>query len=253
MEALGIVARENELDRAEKPLVKFGLLVGQALADAITDADAAVFQFQHAHGDAVDVKHDVRPPLMVAEKGDFLDNGEVIFLGNLPIDEMDGLRDPARFGLDRHTIAKKAIDRLVVIVEAPVAVVRLTVKNMKGPADLGGRVAILGQVGFEQVFFDIAVVFPFSPIAQGAIAKLVTEQRDDAVLCDPFRLVDGTHVVSLLPQEISNGGAPMTRGVINPLVAAKTRSPLRSWFTLRPPNGRPCGNPRVSNGLPSVT
>ena len=60
--------------------VELRLLVGKALADAVADGDAAVLQFEHADGDAVDVEHEVRPPLVVAVQGDFLGDGEVVLL-----------------------------------------------------------------------------------------------------------------------------------------------------------------------------
>ena len=80
LQALGIVAGEDELHRTEKPLVELWLLVGEILADSVADADAAVFQFYHANGDSVDVKHKVRPPLMVALEGDLFGDGEVVVL-----------------------------------------------------------------------------------------------------------------------------------------------------------------------------
>ena len=61
-----IVAGEDELHRAEEPGVEFRLLVGEVLADAVADGDAAVLQLQHADGDAVDVEHEVGPALVVA-------------------------------------------------------------------------------------------------------------------------------------------------------------------------------------------
>ena len=79
-QALGIVAGEDELHRAEEPLVELGLLVGEVLADAVADADAAVLQLHHADGDAVDVEHEVGPPLVVALERHFLGDGEVVLL-----------------------------------------------------------------------------------------------------------------------------------------------------------------------------
>src|SRR6267378_2743581 len=57
LQSFGIIARENELNGAEKGRVEFRLLVGNILADAVTDRDAAVLQFQHPDGDAVHIHH----------------------------------------------------------------------------------------------------------------------------------------------------------------------------------------------------
>ena len=66
LQPLGVVAGEDELHGAEEPLVELRLLVGEVLADAVADGDAAVLQLQHADGDAVHIEHDVGPPLVVA-------------------------------------------------------------------------------------------------------------------------------------------------------------------------------------------
>jgi hypothetical protein len=66
LQTLGIVAGEDELHRAEEPLVELRLLVGEVLADAVADGDAAVLQFDHADGDAVDVEHQIGPALVPA-------------------------------------------------------------------------------------------------------------------------------------------------------------------------------------------
>ena len=66
LQAFGVVAGEDELHRAEEPLVEFRLLVGEALADAVADGDAAVLQLDHADGDAVDIEHEIGPPLVIA-------------------------------------------------------------------------------------------------------------------------------------------------------------------------------------------
>ena len=84
LQALGIVAGEDELHGAEEPRVELGLLVGKALADAVADGDAAVLQLQYADGDAVHVQHQVRPALVVAAQRDFLGDGEVVLLAAHP-------------------------------------------------------------------------------------------------------------------------------------------------------------------------
>ena len=51
------------------------------LPDAVADGDAAVLQLQHADGDAIDVQHEVGPPLVVALERHLLGDGEVVLLG----------------------------------------------------------------------------------------------------------------------------------------------------------------------------
>ena len=132
LQPLGVVAGEDELHGAEEPRVELRLLVGKALADAVADGDAAVLQFQHADGDAVDIQHEVGPPLVVAVQRDFLGDGEVVLLRLVPVDEVDGFRDLARLDLHRHAVAQQAVDGLVVPVEAAVVVVRLGAQHVDG-------------------------------------------------------------------------------------------------------------------------
>ena len=84
LQALGVVAGEDELHGAEEPRVELRLLVGKALPDAVADGDAAVLQFEHADGDAVHIQHEVGPPLVVAVQRDFLGDGEVVLLRLAP-------------------------------------------------------------------------------------------------------------------------------------------------------------------------
>ena len=72
-----------------------------------------------------------------------------LLLRLLPVDEVDGLRDLARFDLHRHAVAQQAVDGLVVAVEAAAVVVRLGAQFVEGAADLRRGVAALGQVGGE--------------------------------------------------------------------------------------------------------
>ncbi len=132
-QAFGIVAGEHELDRAEEPLVEFGLLVGEALPDAVADADAAVLQLDHADGDAVDVQHQIGPALVAALQRDFFGDGEVVFSGLLPVDQVDRLGRLAGFDFDRHAVPQQVVDRVVVVVEAAVAVVRLGASACRSP------------------------------------------------------------------------------------------------------------------------
>ena len=193
LQPLGVVAGEDELHGAEEPRVELRLLVGEVLADAVADGDAAVLQLQHADGDAVDVEHEVGPPLVVALERHFLGDGEVVLLRLVPVDEVDGLRDLARLDLHRHAVAQQVVDGLVVAVEAAVVVVRLGAQLVEGHADLRRGVAALGQPGREQPFLDVAVAVAVGPVAEVAIAQFVAEQGDDAVLGGAFGLADGAH------------------------------------------------------------
>ena len=199
LQPLGVVAGEDELHRAEEPGVELRLLVGEALADAVADGDAAVLQFQHADGDAVDIEHEVGPPLVVALERHFLGDGEVVLLGLAPVDEVDGLGDLARLDLHRHAVAQQAVDGLVVAVEGAVVVVRLGAQLVERRADLRRGVAALRQPGREQAFLDVAVAVAVGPVAEVAIAQLVAEQGDDAVLRGAFGLADGAHTRRILP------------------------------------------------------
>ncbi len=115
------------------------------------------------------------------------------FSGFVPVDEVDGLRDLARLDLHRHAVAQQAVDGLVVAVEAAVVVVRLGAQLVDGAADLRRGVAALGQVGREQPFLDVAVAVAVGPVAEVAIAQLVAEQGDDAVLRGAFGFADVAH------------------------------------------------------------
>jgi hypothetical protein len=91
-----IVTREDDLDGAEERAVELFGLVGKVLADTVANGDAAVLQFQHAGCDAVHVEDDVGAAFVIAVEGDFLGDGEVVFLGLFPVDHLDGFGGLAR-------------------------------------------------------------------------------------------------------------------------------------------------------------
>ena len=155
--------------------------------------DGASFQLQHADGDAVDVEHDVGPPLLVAFEGYLLGDGEVVFLRLLPVDEVDGLRDLSRLDLYRDAVAQQTVNGLVVAVEIAAVFVRLGAQLVERHADLLTGIAVSGKVVRQQTFLDVAVAVAVCPVAEIAIAQLIAEQGDDAVLRDAFRFVDGAH------------------------------------------------------------
>ena len=59
-----IIAGKDDLHRAEEPRVENHLLIGKKLPDAVADRDVAVLQLDNADRDAVDVEHEVGPPLV---------------------------------------------------------------------------------------------------------------------------------------------------------------------------------------------
>ena len=123
------------------------------------------------------------------------------FSGLVPVDQVDGLGDLARLDLHRHAVAQQAVDGLVVAVERAVVVVRLGAQLVQRDADLRRGVAAPGQPGGEQPFLDVAVAVAVGPVAEVAVAQLVAEQGDDAVLRGAFGLADGAHTSRILSGE----------------------------------------------------
>ena len=228
LQTLGIVTRKNELHRAEEARVEFRLLVGQALANAVADGDAAVFQFQHADGDAVHVQHNVRPALVVAAKRDFLGDGEVVFLRFLPVDQVDGFGDLPGLDLYRHAVAQQVVNRLVVAVEAATVVVRFGAQLVDGHADLRGVVAASRQVSGKDFSLNVAVAFAVAPIAEVAIAQFIAEQGDDAVLRGAFGLADVAHINRVRPVRSSCIMPCLSWRALVSLVSSAATSPSMS-------------------------
>ena len=137
-QALGVVARHDQLHRGEEGLDEDLLLVVEVLADALGHRDGGALQLQHAERDAVDVEHHIRAlgvGLGVgARDGDFLGDGEVVLLRVLPVDQPDGLRVLADLGLHLHAVAQQLIDRAVAVVEALARVARRLVEQVQRPA-----------------------------------------------------------------------------------------------------------------------
>ena len=52
--------------------------------------------------------------------------------GLAPVDEMDGFRDLARLDLHRHAVTQQTVDRLVVVIEAAVVIVRFGAQLVNG-------------------------------------------------------------------------------------------------------------------------
>lgn len=181
------------MNGAEEALNEFGLLVGEALTDAVTDRDAAVFQFDDGDGDAVDVENDVGAFLFFALDGDFFGDREVVGFWGFPVDELDGGGGLAGAGFDLDAVVEKGVDGFVVVVEAAGGVVGCGAEFVEGLGDLVGGVVLAGEVIAEEGFFDVAVARSVLPVAEVVIVKFVLEEFDDAVLGDAFRRGNDVH------------------------------------------------------------
>ena len=195
LQPFGVIARQNQLHRAEKPLVKLRLLVGEVLAHPIANAHAAVFQLQHAHGNAVHIQHHVRPALqrIAFFEGDFLRHGKVVVFGLLPVNQAHRRHGPARLSLHRHAIAQQAIHRLIVAIQRAVRVAGFFVQLVQRRADLGWGIACFAQVGREQASFDVAIAGPLAPVAQIVVAQVLLKQLQHPRLGGAFGLGDVVH------------------------------------------------------------
>ena len=190
MQSLGIVTGEDELYGAKKPGVKLWLLVGDILANTVAYRHAAVFQLDHAHGDAVDIKHQIGSPVVITLKRYFLSNGKIVLFWIVPVDQPDcrGILIRSRFY--RYAIAQQTVDLLVIVIETAVRVSSFGAESVESSAALSLTITALGQISREQSIFDIAVIRPISPVAKVAIAQFVMKQSDDTVLCCAFGLTD---------------------------------------------------------------
>ena len=105
-DALGVVARKDELDRGEKGLDKLVLLVLDVLPDGVGDGDRGPLELEDGEGDAVDVDDDVGPLFVVALDGDLLGDREVVAVRVRPVDEADGRGLVCAVGLDLGAVAE---------------------------------------------------------------------------------------------------------------------------------------------------
>jgi hypothetical protein len=150
VQSFGVVSGEDELDGAEECADEFGLLVSEALADAVADRDAAVFEFDDADRDAVDVEDDVGAFFVFALNGDFFGDREVVGGGVLPVDQGDGFGEFTGGGFDLDAVVEQAVDGFVVFVEAAGGFVGFGAESVEGGADLGRGVALAGDVVGER-------------------------------------------------------------------------------------------------------
>lgn len=150
-------------------------------AEMLTEAQADVFGFQ-------ELWHYATLDRAFVEAG--LSNDYVQLVPN---DEMNRLRYCSSHSPHRHAIPKERVHSFIVAVQSSVAVVRFFPKRIDRRIDLLGCVAVAFEIRREQLFFDVAVAFTISPVAEVTIAKLVAEKRNDAILCFGFWFADEAH------------------------------------------------------------
>ena len=190
LEPLRIVTCEDELNRAEKPLVELGLLVRKALADSLSDRDTTVLQFDHADRDSVHVQHQVGATFMATLESYLFGDRKVILRRVFPVDEMDGLCNLPSLGFNWHSISEQFVDCFVVFVQATIVVVGFDAQQVDGSADLQFVVTGLAKVSGKQCLLDVGVAQAISPIAEVSIFEFIAEQRDHTVLGGSFGFAD---------------------------------------------------------------
>ena len=121
-----IVASQHELIGGEEPGVEFRLLIGQVLADAITNAHAAALEFDNADRDAVHIQRQTGPPLLIPFEGDLLSYGEVVGFWIVSVDECHGAGGLIGGGLHLHAVAQQGVDTAIGFIEAGLADIRGT-------------------------------------------------------------------------------------------------------------------------------
>jgi multisubunit Na+/H+ antiporter MnhF subunit len=117
----------------------------------------------------------------------------MITFGVFPVNDLDSFGIFSSTGFDLHTIAEQTINRFIIVVEVAVGVVGGNAKFVEGFGDLGGVVALFGEIVGEVAIFDVAIVGAILPIAEVVVAKFVPEEGNDAVLGGSFGLSDITH------------------------------------------------------------
>ncbi|MNJ32554.1 hypothetical protein D3C77_272210 [compost metagenome] len=112
-QSLGIVAGHHVLHGGEERLDELGLLVVQALSDTLVHRHLGSLQLQHAQGNTVYIEYDIRAFAIClgirALDGNFLGNGEVVFVGLFPVDQPDGLCVFAHLWFEFHPVAQQFV------------------------------------------------------------------------------------------------------------------------------------------------
>ena len=184
---LRIAARQHQLHRAEKALVEDVFLVGDELAHAVGQLHRAALELDHRDGEAVEIEHDVRPPLVAARERHLLGQREIVLLRVRPVDQVHRLVRLPRGDLHRHTVAQELVGAQVRLVERDARRVGGGLELLQRGGNVGGGVAAGRQVVAQQRRLDAAVVLALVPLTEVAVAEVVGprrvgEQGDDAVL-----------------------------------------------------------------------
>ncbi len=198
-QALGVVACQQQLHRGEERLDELLFLVVQILPDALGHGNGRAFQLQHAKRDAVDIDHHVRA-LGVrlgigGEDGHFLGDGEIIFVGMLPVNQVNRHRVFAYVGLHLHAVAQQAIDFEVAVVETFTGVTGGAFEDMQR---LGNQPVVVALLVFQEDPQDFRLNVPVAdallPVAEIGVAQRVPKQFHHPLLGFAFDLADGAHV-----------------------------------------------------------
>ena len=184
---LRIAPCQHQLHGAEEALVEDLFLVGDELAHAVGHLHRAALELDHRDGDAVEVEHDVRPPLVAALERHLLGEREVVLLRVLPVHQVHRLVRLAGGDLHRHAVAQELVGAQVRLVERDAGGIRRRLQLLQRGGDVGGGIAAGREVLAQQRRLDRAVVLALAPVAEIAVAEAVGprrvgEQRDDAVL-----------------------------------------------------------------------
>ncbi len=111
---------------------------------------------------------------------------------------MEGFGGFAGAGFDLDAVVEEAVYGFVVVVEAAGGFVGFGAELVEGLADLGGAVALGGEVAGEVDCFDVAVGLACGfgailPVAEVVVAELIFEEGDHTVLGDAFGVSDVAH------------------------------------------------------------
>ena len=171
------------------------LLVAYVLAYGIGHADAVLLQLQHAEGNAVDVDHEVGPPVLhvvdVAAHRHLLGHAEVVALGVLPVDVAGLPAERAVLLMHLRGIAQVVVNGLVLVVEVlHVGAHRVGLQFVDGLLGLLHCAMLPANEKFLQLILQDVAVLLFLEVAQVLIAVHIVEQTDDFVLHLPLGVHD---------------------------------------------------------------
>ena len=119
VQALRVVARQDELHRAEEPLVEDLLLVGDELPHAVRHVDGAALEFDDGHRQPVQVHHQVRAAPVRARtlQRDLFRHRKMVALRALPVDQVHRLVRRAGLDLHGHAVTQQSVGTQVRLVQ----------------------------------------------------------------------------------------------------------------------------------------